>query len=66
MNTLPPHMLRVVDEQARVDSDLSKLRAFIESKAFAALEDDEQFRLQQQEAYMNGYNETLKRRIEAA
>lgn len=62
---MEPHQERVVAEQNDLTTKIESLEAFVAGDVFAGLGLDEQRRLKDQLAYMNGYNDVLIARIEA-
>lgn len=62
---MEPYQERVVQEQNDLVDKIEKLEKFIASDVFSGLDLDEQRRLIDQLAYMNGYNDVLTARIEA-
>lgn len=63
--TLQPWQQRVVDEKRDLDARLGRLRDFMRTEAFAAVDWPERDRLTLQEAFMAGYSRTLEMRIRA-
>lgn len=59
------HQQRVVDEKRELADKLTKLNAFIGSKVYIGLPEDEQFRLARQAGIMKDYLDILNDRINA-
>jgi hypothetical protein len=57
------HQRRIVDEKAAVDAKIERLNDFMDTSIFAALDDEDQDLLKEQESYMRGYSAVLERRI---
>lgn len=62
---MQPHQQRVIEEKTELDMRLGRLREFLGSERFAALDKDEQKRLLRQDRYMADYSQVLGERIEA-
>lgn len=62
---LAPHQRRVVDESQQLLERLEKLRAFMGTNTFGALDQQEQLRLARQLDAMCDYARVLSERIEA-
>lgn len=62
---LQPFQQRVVAEKEELGDRLSKLLAFFQTDAFAALPEAERSRLRNQARFMDGYAAVLTERIEA-
>lgn len=60
-----PHQQRVVDEHKELTERANKLDAFFSSPVFFGLGDSEKTLLKAQIAFMRGYQEILKLRIES-
>ena len=61
---MQPHEQRVVDERDELTDKLTKLGAFFHTEVFEGLPEAERILLVTQEDYMQGYLNTLNRRIE--
>ena len=59
----PPHMQRVVDEKAELDSKLTKLTAFIGTPVFEQLKPNDKELLRLQAVTMSSYSDILEARI---
>lgn len=55
---------RVIEEKKALDAKIIKLRSFVNSAEFKAVEPVEQFRLHRQLCAMNSYSGVLSERIE--
>lgn len=62
--TLQPHQERMLAEKARLDSDIQKARAFIDSPRFEDVDEIDAFLLRSQVASMEMHQHFLGMRIE--
>lgn len=62
---MAPHQQRVIDEREQLQERLTKLLAFFQTPAFAALDSAERVRMPVQARYMRGYSAVLAERIAA-
>ncbi len=60
---IPPYQQRVIDEKAKLDSDLDKLIAFLSTESFAGLDKVNQELLHAQVAAMTDYSNVLIERV---
>jgi len=60
-----PHQQRVIDELRELTEKVVKLGAFFGTTTFLGLPDAEKVRLRAQAAFMAGYQDMLRLRIEA-
>ena len=63
--TLEPHQQRVLDEKTELDEKINKLVAFMETRVFDGLCQDEQDRMNRQCEAMLDYSRVLGERITA-
>lgn len=63
MKELAPHQIRVVQERDDLLEKVTKLNAFLSTELFATLSNDEQFLLNTQCQFMQGYLNVLEERI---
>lgn len=62
---IPPHQMRVIEEQIQLDDKIEKLAAFFGSDIYKGLDPAEQERLTTQLGAMREYSEILGQRITA-
>lgn len=63
MKEFAPHQQRVVQERDELLEKVTKLHAFFSTELFSTLPHDEQFRLNTQFQFMQGYLSVLEERI---